>query len=252
MRYARPEFLDEIAARTPLPMVVDGELGMPLDLSQWDCLWEENGDDSGTSHRRLPCQDLCSFLRATTPTELNPDPSRASKLDPLDQFLLGDPASTSTPFLGPSTPGISTPSASMPHVAWLRKTEYLSRENASRASLSQDMYVLPVSSAPPYPFPIHVYPYALVVANKIKTTRSISRATPKCATSTRPLPRSRTQTSRPCGIPPSPSSPPLRSSRSSRTQRSGRTRTICFASPNDQETGQWTSVSLSICVMSRR
>ena len=47
MRYARPEFLDEIANSTPLPMVVDGELGMPLDLSRWDCLWEENGDDSG-------------------------------------------------------------------------------------------------------------------------------------------------------------------------------------------------------------
>ncbi|KAI0630665.1 hypothetical protein C8Q77DRAFT_219712 [Trametes polyzona] len=49
LRYARPEFLDEIAASTPLPMVVDGELGMPLDLSHWDCLWEENGDDSGAS-----------------------------------------------------------------------------------------------------------------------------------------------------------------------------------------------------------
>ncbi|KAI0642319.1 RNA polymerase II-associated [Trametes meyenii] len=117
MRYARPEFLDEIAASTPLPMVVDGELGMPLDLSQWDCLWEENGDDS----------------------ELNPDPKQPPKLDPRDQFLLGDPASTATPFLGPSTPGLSTPSASMPHVAWLRKTEYLSREGSSRTALSQDL-----------------------------------------------------------------------------------------------------------------
>lgn len=151
MRYARPEFLDEIAASTPLPMVVDGELGMPLDLSQWDCLWEENGDDSGTSHRPLSPGSVCLSLCVTASAELNPDPSRASKLDPLDQFLLGDPASTSTPFLGPSTPGIPTPSASMPHVAWLRKTEYLSRENASRASLSQDMYVLPVSSASPDP-----------------------------------------------------------------------------------------------------
>ncbi|CDO68390.1 hypothetical protein BN946_scf184815.g37 [Trametes cinnabarina] len=115
-RYARPEFLDEIAASMPLPMVVDGELGMPLDLSQWDCLWEENGDDS----------------------ELNPDPSRAPKLDPKDQFLLGDPATTAAPFLGASTPGSSTPLA-MPHVAWLRKTEYLSREGTSRASLSQDL-----------------------------------------------------------------------------------------------------------------
>ena len=30
-------------------MVVDAELGMPLDLSVWDCLWEEGADDSGTS-----------------------------------------------------------------------------------------------------------------------------------------------------------------------------------------------------------
>ena len=51
MRYARPEFLDEIAQGTPFPMVVDGELGMPLDLSRWDCLWEENGDDSGAYMR---------------------------------------------------------------------------------------------------------------------------------------------------------------------------------------------------------
>ncbi|KAI8985739.1 RNA polymerase II-associated [Trametes punicea] len=116
-RYSRPEFLDDIAASTPLPMIVDGELGMPLDLSQWDCLWEENGDDS----------------------ELNPDPSRIPKLDPKDQFLLGDPASTAGPFLGPSTPGASTPLAAVPHVPWLRKTEYLSRDGSSRISLSQDL-----------------------------------------------------------------------------------------------------------------
>lgn len=48
-RYARPEFLDDIAVDTPLPMVVDGDLGMPLDLSQWDCLWDENVDPSGES-----------------------------------------------------------------------------------------------------------------------------------------------------------------------------------------------------------
>ncbi|KAI0333904.1 RNA polymerase II-associated [Cubamyces sp. BRFM 1775] len=116
-RYARPEFLDDIATSMPLPMVVDGELGMPLDLSQWDCLWEENGDDS----------------------ELNPDPNRPSKIDPRDQFMLGDPASTAAPFLGPVASGASTPLAAMPNVPWLRKTEYLSREGSSRASLSQDL-----------------------------------------------------------------------------------------------------------------
>jgi len=118
MRYARPEFLDDIAADTPLPMIVDGDLGMPLDLSRWECLWEENGDDS----------------------ELNPDPENLPKLDPKDQFLLTDP-STSAPYTSngfissgstPSTPHV------VPHVPWLRKTEYLSREGVTRNSLSQD------------------------------------------------------------------------------------------------------------------
>jgi RNA polymerase II-associated factor 1 len=46
MRYARPEFLETIANDTPLPMIVDAECGMPLDLAQWECLWAEDGDDS--------------------------------------------------------------------------------------------------------------------------------------------------------------------------------------------------------------
>lgn len=49
MRYARPEFLDAIANETPLPMIVDAECGMPLDLGKWECLWEEDADDSGPS-----------------------------------------------------------------------------------------------------------------------------------------------------------------------------------------------------------
>ena len=50
MRYARPEFLNAIAEDTPLPMIVDAELGMPLDLGQWECLWEEDADDLGTPY----------------------------------------------------------------------------------------------------------------------------------------------------------------------------------------------------------
>ncbi len=46
-RYSRPEFLQGIASDVPLPMIVDAECGMPLDLAKWDCLWEENADDSG-------------------------------------------------------------------------------------------------------------------------------------------------------------------------------------------------------------
>lgn len=118
MRYARPEFLDDIAADTPLPMIVDGDLGMPIDLSRWECLWGENLDDS----------------------DLNPDPNNLPKLDPKDQFLLSDPAS-STPFLGNGHASGPMPSSSqpvMPHVPWLRRTEYLSREGGARPTSTQD------------------------------------------------------------------------------------------------------------------
>ena len=47
MRYAQPEFLYSIANNTPLPMIVDAECGMPLDLGKWESLWEENADSSG-------------------------------------------------------------------------------------------------------------------------------------------------------------------------------------------------------------
>ncbi|EMD38790.1 hypothetical protein CERSUDRAFT_112529 [Gelatoporia subvermispora B] len=116
MRYARPEFLNDLANDTPLPMIVDAELGMPLDLGRWRCLWEENGNDA----------------------ELNPDPDNLLRLDPKDQFLLSD-GMPSTPFLNGAGFGASSSTSSpVPHVAWLRKTEYISRENVSRSSAAQE------------------------------------------------------------------------------------------------------------------
>jgi len=49
MRYARPEFLGALASEMPLPMIVDAECGMPLDLGKWECLWEEDADDLGVA-----------------------------------------------------------------------------------------------------------------------------------------------------------------------------------------------------------
>jgi len=57
MRYARPEFLNALANETPLPMIVDAECGMPLDLGKWECLWEEKGDDSSMLLGRLFTQE---------------------------------------------------------------------------------------------------------------------------------------------------------------------------------------------------
>ncbi|KIM90575.1 hypothetical protein PILCRDRAFT_47121, partial [Piloderma croceum F 1598] len=120
-RYARPEFLNAIANDTPLPMIVDAECGMPLDLGRWECLWEEGADDSA----------------------LNPDPHDLPLLDPKDKFLLGDPSSTPG---GPYTNGAATPGTSAPlpvHVPWLRKTEYISREGVQRGSGTQEPKLTP-------------------------------------------------------------------------------------------------------------
>ncbi len=53
MRYARTEFLNDIASETPLPMIVDAECGMPLDLGQFESLWQEDADDSGAPGHTL-------------------------------------------------------------------------------------------------------------------------------------------------------------------------------------------------------
>ncbi|KIM53429.1 hypothetical protein SCLCIDRAFT_1222827 [Scleroderma citrinum Foug A] len=123
MRYARPEFLNAIANDTPLPMIVDAECGMPLDLSLWESLWDDEADDSA----------------------LNPDPDNLPPLDPKDRFLLGDPSSSSTPFTNGVPSGIvASSSGPLPvQVPWLRKTEYLSREGVQRSQSIQEIKHLP-------------------------------------------------------------------------------------------------------------
>ncbi|KAF8522988.1 RNA polymerase II-associated [Gautieria morchelliformis] len=118
-RYARPEFIAELAYEAPLPMVVDAECGMPLDLGKWDCLWEENADKSA----------------------LHPSPLNKPELDPEDQFLVSDSFATPGQLTngalsgGPST---GSPGPGTAHVPWLRKTEYISREGIHRSQALQD------------------------------------------------------------------------------------------------------------------
>jgi len=104
-----------------LPMIVDAECGMPLDLGKWEALWEDGADDRA----------------------LNPDPRNPPILDPKDQALLLDPSSGTADFGGrnhhnnnshysPSGAGGSgTPPVVAAHVSWLRKTEYISRDSSS-------------------------------------------------------------------------------------------------------------------------
>ncbi|KAF8659869.1 hypothetical protein AX16_001753 [Volvariella volvacea WC 439] len=120
LRYGRPEFLNALANDTLLPMIVDAECGMPLDLGLYECLWEENADDS----------------------ELNPDPLNLPELHPKDKFLLDD-ASAHTPFANghmSTAGGSSTPLA---HVPWLRKTEYLTgRDHVQRGGQQEPKHIV--------------------------------------------------------------------------------------------------------------
>ena len=149
MRYARPEFLETLANDTPLPMIVDAECGMPLDLGLWECLWTDDGDNSGEcctwfdpgcslpfASLQQPERVFWGFLIA-----LSPDPKHLPKLDPKDQVLLGDSAVGSSLFASSSTTGSSS-SHAVPTVTWLRKTEYItSREGSNRPSSTTDQYV---------------------------------------------------------------------------------------------------------------
>jgi RNA polymerase II-associated factor 1 len=124
MRYARPEFLNALANDMPLPMIVDAECGMPLDLGKWESLWlgEETDTTGGDIKLRWPQLDA----------ELNPDPYDLPVLDPEDAALLAELA-PATPAFGNSQLA-SGPSTPLPaHVPWLRKTEYISREGVQRS-----------------------------------------------------------------------------------------------------------------------
>ncbi|KAG9101901.1 hypothetical protein FS749_001867 [Ceratobasidium sp. UAMH 11750] len=128
-RYIKPEFTATLAAETPLPMVVDSECGMPLDLFQWDGLWDG---------------------RESYP-ELNP--TEPPELDDADIDLLFEPPASSVPNGGsyvsaPTTPGVS----SQPNVSWLRRAEYTSRSitrqtGAADQPLEEDIVVDASTSA---------------------------------------------------------------------------------------------------------
>ncbi|KAI9453017.1 Paf1-domain-containing protein [Lactarius psammicola] len=126
-RYTRPEQL--------LPMIVDAECGMPLDLGKRRRLTAVRARTSPIS----PQTNNNLFLFILT-TALNPDPQNPPLLDPKDQALLLDPAGGTADFgrhhsgnhnhLNHHSGGTPPVAA---HVSWLRKTEYISRDSSAPA-----------------------------------------------------------------------------------------------------------------------
>ena len=215
---------------------------MPLDLGLWECLWTDDGDDSGEScdpfnrDHGLRFATLLRYKRVFLLIfiALNPDPRNLPKLDPKDQSLLGDSAGVSTLFVNSSTGGPSS-SHTVPAVTWLRKTEYItSREGATRPSSTSDQCVaLSVHEDSDTDESPLVYqgktwrkpPSTFQDQHKYAISRPPSMLVP------------RTSIWAHSNIRTNPTSPPSGRMRSSRTLTSGQTRTICSGSQSGQERG---------------
>ena len=115
-------------------MIVDAEMGMPIDLSRYPLLWDPNhtGEDYGT-HSTI---ELRTVLLSTLPSDLNPDPNNLPELDPKDAFLVSDLLSAH-----PNTASQASTSAAGPsmNVPWLRKTEYLSSNSTASIPAPREM-----------------------------------------------------------------------------------------------------------------
>lgn len=169
---------------------------------------------------------------------LNPDPHNLPKLDPKDEFLLEDASGAAGPFIngGSRTPGSSQPQSKS--VTWLRKTEYISRVDVTRAAPSQEPYAT-VQHAP--------CSNTDTLAVKTWSPSSTFPAQPKSAISKHHSQPHRTTNSisAPCGTPINQTSQLLNHLRYSPTLRFGPTRTICSGSQNGLASGLLRYVSWS-------
>ena len=76
---------------------------------------------------------ISSTLSSNLVLELNPDPSDPPSIDPKDAFLLLDPSSSSGAYAnGQSATPAASSNLGLGNVTWLRKTEYISRDAASK------------------------------------------------------------------------------------------------------------------------
>ena len=81
-RYTRPEFLDNATNEMLLPMIVDAECGMPLDLGKWEALWEDGADDHGAQRSNATRSPQLTLTNHSTEPgssqPANPRPKRPS------------------------------------------------------------------------------------------------------------------------------------------------------------------------------
>ncbi|OCF57219.1 RNA polymerase II-associated factor 1 [Kwoniella mangroviensis CBS 10435] len=100
-RLGEPSYLNHLAASTQLPMLVDSEMGMPLDLNEYDGIWD--GQDQS----------------------LNPALDAGRVHHPIDVALLA-------PFNPPPEANGDVKAPVATEVSWMRNNNYLTRKNNAR------------------------------------------------------------------------------------------------------------------------
>ncbi|KAK1927244.1 RNA polymerase II-associated [Papiliotrema laurentii] len=98
-RLGEPSYLDHLASSAPLPMLVDAEMGMPLNLNEFTGVWE-NADST-----------------------LNPDVDPARALDPTDALLLAP--------IRPVTES-NGENKSTAEVSWMRNSTLFTRKTGAK------------------------------------------------------------------------------------------------------------------------
>ncbi|WFC94668.1 hypothetical protein MBRA1_001302 [Malassezia brasiliensis] len=120
--YASPVYAQRIAESQQLPVVVDAEAGMPLDLARMESLWLADGRDAVTTSYPLD------------ETQLHDD----------DAFLLSDD-------LAARAPGViegAQPAPAQPaDVTWLRRTEYLGAEQRKQRQAERSTRAPPLDTS---------------------------------------------------------------------------------------------------------
>lgn len=120
-------------------MMIDGEIGMPLDLNAWDGIW--SGEAAGESGR----QPVPLRIRLISIPDLNPsDFVSESSMHPDDLLLLDPPSSTNqlaasasngTLGVGPASQMVTAGSLKQnyhkPEVSWLRTTTYATKDSTA-------------------------------------------------------------------------------------------------------------------------
>ncbi|KAJ1017813.1 hypothetical protein NDA16_005130 [Ustilago loliicola] len=138
-RYANPHFADRLASQQPIPMIVDVHVGMPIDLANFQNLWE--GDLSevvvppSATLDETDLDDADAFLLQDFAVNLPPTATSNSATGAIGLIsslkATDDPASQATlaaamqqrhtQSLGPGAKA----ALAADDVSWLRRTEYL-------------------------------------------------------------------------------------------------------------------------------